>query len=332
MLRRPREHGPDEPAWVTPPAPHLVCSACHEPFTDPVTRPCGDSFCRACAAFWFDGPSTQRCPGRCEKSAEAKAAATTWALKEGVDALRVHCCFGLRASSRGAWEPDPEGCPEHLRRADVAAHEATCGFVIELCPFAGCGTLRRRRDADAHDAEAAAAHAHNERALRRKREAQLRSEREAHHEQREACEELARALDRERAVRQAMQARMQAHLEDELHSDSDSLLRSSSASVTASEEEDDSESEPPRDPTRLLLLRLPLARAGYWEMYGAGSTRVSKPVPKMMPAGCLRPCDQLRFAKQRPGWKISVRVTGPQPPEPPASALLLAPRGTMMMQ
>jgi sugar lactone lactonase YvrE len=154
--------------WVTPPAPDLECSVCSEVFTDPVQLACGHTFCRACAVRWFTS-SAKRCPvARCAASAGSKPASlpTAFALKGVVEALRVYCRFGVREDERGAWKPDPEGCLAQLSRSDAAAHEAACEHALEACPFAGCGVQRRRRDADAHDAEMAVAHARGERDAR----------------------------------------------------------------------------------------------------------------------------------------------------------------------
>ena len=166
--------------FVAPP-PHLVCSVCHEAFDDPVTLNCGHAYCRACAVLWFQRGPSARCPeARCDTSAKSKPAkaATAWRLKAGVDALHVYCRFGLREDERGGWAPDPTLCHAQLAAFDVAAHEAVCEYALEPCPFAGCGVERRRRDADAHNAEAALAHASGEQVLRLVLEAQLRSERE----------------------------------------------------------------------------------------------------------------------------------------------------------
>ena len=176
--RRERE---TEPVWVSPPAPDLFCSVCSEVFTDPVTLACGHTFCRACAVSWFTAPA-KLCPAaRCPASKNAKPAtlATAWTVKGTADALRVYCRFGLRENERGALVPDPEGRPAQLCHGNAAAHEAACEHALEACPFAGCGVQRRRRDADAHDTDAAVAHARGERDARLALEASSRGERDA---------------------------------------------------------------------------------------------------------------------------------------------------------
>ena len=133
-----------------------------------------------------------------------------WRLKAGVDALLVHCRFGLRENERGDWAPDPALCDAQLAPSDVAAHEAVCQYALEACLFAGCGVVRRRRDADAHNAAAASEHARGERIMRLALEAQLIGER-ATLRDRDAV------LERERAARQTAEARarsLQARLDE----------------------------------------------------------------------------------------------------------------------
>jgi WD40 repeat protein len=179
MSRR-REREPER-VWVTAPAAGLECSVCTEVFTDPVTLACGHTFCRGCAVRWFTSPA-KRCPAaRCPASAKSKPAAlpTAYALREVVEALRVYCRFGLREDDRGGWISDAAGCQAQMSLGEVSAHEATCEHALEVCPFAGCGVERRRRDADAHDAAAALAHARGERDARLALEARMRDERDA---------------------------------------------------------------------------------------------------------------------------------------------------------
>ena len=141
-----------------------------------MTLHCGHSLCRACAVSWFTAPS-KLCPiGRCAASANCKPAElpTAYALRDVVDSARVYCRYGLCEGSDGRWIIDHYGCPEQLRRADVAAHEKVCGHAVQLCPFAGCGQQLRRMDAAQHDYMAGAQHAVGERNERLELLAKLR--------------------------------------------------------------------------------------------------------------------------------------------------------------
>jgi hypothetical protein len=164
--------------WVVPPPPVLECSVCSEVFADPVTLACGHTFCRACAVRWFTN-SAKRCPvcrGPDTAGSNPATLSTAITVKGMVEELRVYCRFGMREDERGAWVPDPDGCPLQLSRGDAAAHEAACEHALEACPFAGCGVLRRRRDAEAHDAAAVVAHLGGERDARLALEASSRAQ------------------------------------------------------------------------------------------------------------------------------------------------------------
>jgi hypothetical protein len=213
MSRR-REREPPVCVWVTPPVPDLVCTVCTEVFTDPVALACGHAFCRACAVRWFDSPA-KRCPvARCPASAGSTPAVlpAAYALKSMVEALRVHCRFGVVDDGRAGWTAGPEGCAAQLSRADAAAHEAACEHALEVCPFAGCGVQRRRRDADAHDAAAALAHARGERDARLALEARVRGEPAVRSDALEtsALGERDARLDALEASSRAQQARLDA--------------------------------------------------------------------------------------------------------------------------
>ena len=50
-------------ASVLPSADHLLlCSICRDVFSDPVTTPCGHSYCRACVTRHWDTAEVCRCP------------------------------------------------------------------------------------------------------------------------------------------------------------------------------------------------------------------------------------------------------------------------------
>jgi hypothetical protein len=58
-----------------------------------------------------------------------------YGLQAVVDALRVRCRFSTLADERSdeGWALDAAGCDAVLPLADVAAHEAACGFELVLC-------------------------------------------------------------------------------------------------------------------------------------------------------------------------------------------------------
>ena len=88
------------------------------------------------------------------------------ALK-ALDELRVWCRFGLRETHEGDWAVDSEGgCPAQILAGEADVHEATCGYELLRCCFAGCGVEVRKKDLDAHNEAQALQHARGEREAR----------------------------------------------------------------------------------------------------------------------------------------------------------------------
>ena len=159
-----------ERVYVTPPADVLHCAVCLNVLSAPVSLPaCGHTYCRACVATILAKPAAQRkcptCRSDVSQGVVAAALPLNWVVKATVDALRVHCRFGVKEEG-GRWVADEAGCPAQLTLDGAAAHEAACGFATTTCPFAGCGAVLRRDQTETHDAAFAVAHARGERAAR----------------------------------------------------------------------------------------------------------------------------------------------------------------------
>jgi len=60
--------------WVGA-SPIALCDLCTGVFKEPVTLPCGHSYCRQCLTDWRPPLSGRPCPERCPKSAGARCAA-----------------------------------------------------------------------------------------------------------------------------------------------------------------------------------------------------------------------------------------------------------------
>jgi hypothetical protein len=74
---------------------------------------------------------------RCRKRNRDEALVTTnYGLQAMVDELRCRCRFGMVAGEEDEWALDAHGCPAVLPLADLAAHEAACGFELVVCPHA----------------------------------------------------------------------------------------------------------------------------------------------------------------------------------------------------
>jgi hypothetical protein len=118
----------------------------------------GPACTRLCGSASAAALRSDALPG-CARSANV-VPAVLWDLKGCVERLRVFCRFGRRAAqSSDDGEPDPAGCPAVLRRDQVDAHEASCGFAFVSCPVVGCGTELRRRQLAEHNEAQAAQHA-----------------------------------------------------------------------------------------------------------------------------------------------------------------------------
>jgi hypothetical protein len=100
----------------------------------------------------------------CRSTPAGELAVPNFAARGVVEALRLHCRFGLRAAdacvggAASAWVVDAAGCPATLALAAVAAHEAACPYEVIACAhgplhgFPRCGAQHRRADQAAHDA------------------------------------------------------------------------------------------------------------------------------------------------------------------------------------
>ena len=178
-----RRERPTERVYGTEPGASLLCGVCGDVYNVPVSLPCGHTFCRSpCATRSLqrraplshaNTTGLPECPlCRAPVTVSADKLSVAWALKEVVEALVVHCRYGLK-EVRGVWGPDEAGCPALLPLNDAAAHEATCGFAFITCPFAGCGVVLRPSAVAAHDAACMAAHLQGEHAAREASEARV---------------------------------------------------------------------------------------------------------------------------------------------------------------
>ncbi len=103
----------------------------------------------------------------CCSTPAGELAVPNFAARGVVEALRLHCRFGLRAAdacvggAASAWVVDAAGCPATPTLAAVAEHEAACPHEIMACAhgplhgFPRCGVQHRRADHTAHDAACA---------------------------------------------------------------------------------------------------------------------------------------------------------------------------------
>ena len=113
--------------YLGDPDQELLCPICFDPFTEPATHLCGNTFCGKCLA------RCDNCP-ICRNVVIPNGCVTALLVRNQTDRLRVVCITCRRVMERGGF-----------------AHHAR-GECEVLCP-SGCGKRITRRDAESHDAE-----------------------------------------------------------------------------------------------------------------------------------------------------------------------------------
>lgn len=86
----------------------FACSVCLENFVEPVTLPCGHSFCRGCLSSVL--ARERACP-QCRQAVAARVQVRqlpiNWALKAAMDSLednqRWRCRYGSKVGDGGEW-------------------------------------------------------------------------------------------------------------------------------------------------------------------------------------------------------------------------------------
>ncbi|RKP07522.1 hypothetical protein THASP1DRAFT_16932 [Thamnocephalis sphaerospora] len=105
--------------------PNLICCICQSPFREPLTTPCGHTFCRAClqrAITVMHACPIDRLALQLEDARPADPI-----VRDIVNELRVQCPNYL------------SGCEQVLLRQDVGRHLRTgCSLTTVICPNDGC--------------------------------------------------------------------------------------------------------------------------------------------------------------------------------------------------
>ena len=122
----------EDVAFVSPPDEELICAVCFDVLWEPLTLPCGHTFCRVCASRAVD---LQRCcpmdraPAKHTQLRRAPAA-----LRGRIDQIPCLCRHGTRRDAQGVRERRPGGCSEVLGFGLASRrlkHEETCSFGAE---------------------------------------------------------------------------------------------------------------------------------------------------------------------------------------------------------
>ncbi|KAI9595618.1 hypothetical protein BDF19DRAFT_441041 [Syncephalis fuscata] len=111
--------------YIDPVNPNLTCCICQAPFRDPVTTPCGHTFCRSCLARALEVASI--CPIDRQSLTMANIRSADPVVQHLVNELRVQC-------------PNQSvGCERILSRQEVKSHMQTdCVHISLACPHNNC--------------------------------------------------------------------------------------------------------------------------------------------------------------------------------------------------
>lgn len=129
---------------------HLLCSICFEVLDDPVSPPCGHSYCRSCVE------KTSSCP-TCRGAKEPLV--PNRIVRSLVAGLRLKCPNGIAAAAEPAAKRargvggDLPACAWVGATDALAAHRAECPREIVACSFAGCSHKDARGRIVAHAKE-----------------------------------------------------------------------------------------------------------------------------------------------------------------------------------
>eukprot|EP01113_Clastostelium_recurvatum_P003659 TRINITY_DN115_c0_g1_i1.p1 TRINITY_DN115_c0_g1~~TRINITY_DN115_c0_g1_i1.p1 ORF type:complete len:459 (+),score=98.91 TRINITY_DN115_c0_g1_i1:36-1379(+) len=112
--------------FVFPPNVSLTCSLHKGVLVDPVTSPCGCSFCSKCITEHLQ--SSTSCPTH-QTPLSSKQLTPNTPLSERIDELLVYCRWGLKPNESGdGWVPSSDGCPLWLCLGARQVHEDKCPF------------------------------------------------------------------------------------------------------------------------------------------------------------------------------------------------------------
>ncbi|KAJ3169892.1 hypothetical protein HDU88_000534 [Geranomyces variabilis] len=145
---------------------NLLCCICYCPFIDPVSSPCGHTFCRLCASAALS--SAQTCPVDRAPLSLAQLQPAARVITSMVEELQVACLHsregcrwtGQRQTLQAhldchcSYEPVEcrlPGCLEKVPRGALEAHVEECGHGLVTCEV--CESAVKNKDIEAHAAE-----------------------------------------------------------------------------------------------------------------------------------------------------------------------------------
>ncbi|KAK3808372.1 MAG: hypothetical protein J3Q66DRAFT_74823 [Benniella sp.] len=122
--------------YVEPTQTSLQCSVCQEYFIEPVSAPCGHTFCRACILQALDVSSG--CP-LCRTTIDPSALYEVIALSRICDELLVYCPHKAL------------GCNNTSQRIQIGQHlKDDCVYIGTLCRVEECRKKLLKKDLSEH--------------------------------------------------------------------------------------------------------------------------------------------------------------------------------------
>jgi len=118
--------------FVVPPHASLVCPLHLGVFEDPVTAPCGCTYCSSCIETELKSMSS--CPANKSHYTllTPNLLRPNSILKERVNDLLIHCKYGVRHDEKDGWvpSPSPDACKLWIRFGSRSEHESKCAHKI----------------------------------------------------------------------------------------------------------------------------------------------------------------------------------------------------------
>ena len=117
----------------------LICSVCCNVFEDPVSTPCGHTFCRVCITETIR--SNPKCPLDRVQVREINLSPNI-TVKNLLDKLMIKCTF------------QKDGCPHIMKWSDLETHVKCCQYNpanIDVTCTQGCGTKYKKIHEPSHN-------------------------------------------------------------------------------------------------------------------------------------------------------------------------------------
>jgi hypothetical protein len=116
--------------YVAPPNPALLCRLHFGVFKDPVTAPCGCTFCRRCIQTILEDSPVCPLDNTPITINELKPNSN---VEARVNELLIHCRYGVRKHPESAdWVVNPDGCKMWINLGNRKEHEAVCPHASKL--------------------------------------------------------------------------------------------------------------------------------------------------------------------------------------------------------